>query len=763
MRIRLLLLSALNLSFACECLSQQSGGMNVSGFALVPSPAVLTVYAGTAASTRITATGDSQMTADVEFAVTSPLPPGVTALLTRNPDGSSLLTLIAAPDAAPGAATVTVAGTSDASTATTTVALSINVPTFLLSISPIPFTISAGSTTNSTVTVVPWGNFTGAVNLSGYQLPPGVHATFSQPSTTATSTLMWTADTSAPSGASAAIIAGNATGMTSYSQFQQIVSASAVPSFTVGVSPAYLTINQGATAADNIAVTVSNGFSGNVSLSVTQLPAGIKASLSPDVTSGKSVLTLSVGSSAAVGLHVLSVWGSAAGQSGLSPLYLIVQPTLGFTLGASPASLARGATTSTTIVVSRDSGSSEAVGLSIASTLPNGVTASLTPQAGTANYELSLSATAAFAPGNYFVNVCGTSGAQSITITIPVKVDNAAITAPPSFSVAGGTYAAPQTVIISDATPGAQIFFTTDGSAPTSAATPYSSPIVVASTQTLQAVAVASGYSSSSFARATYVIQSPGNPVPRIQSMSPAFTAAAGPAFTLTFTGSGFTQGSTAYWGSSPLRTQFVNSAMLAAQVPAGDIALAGLIPVTVQTALPGGGVSNTIQFEVDSASPSTGSAPPVFGKTTALISAGQTALYPVTLPVLAANVSATCLNLPAGSSCAYSGSASQISIQTATASPPGTYQVTVVFHETLTAPAVQGIAFPLFALPFALRRRRSRKERLTMVLSIALGLVFAVIFVAGCGKSASTPQGISAASPSQQVTTSGLVTLTIQ
>jgi hypothetical protein len=65
----------------------------------------------------------------------------------------------------------------------------------------------------------------------------------------------------------------------------------------------------------------------------------------------------------------------------------------------------------------------------------------------------------------------------------------------PTFSVAPGTYTSAQAVGISDTTPGSVIYYTTDGSTPTTNSTPYSTPITVSATETIQAVAIASGYS----------------------------------------------------------------------------------------------------------------------------------------------------------------------------------------------------------------------------------------------------------------------------
>ena len=82
----------------------------------------------------------------------------------------------------------------------------------------------------------------------------------------------------------------------------------------------------------------------------------------------------------------------------------------------------------------------------------------------------------------------------------------------PSFSLAGGTYTSDQTVTISDAITGATIYYTTDGTTPTTSSTEYSNPINVAKTETLKAIAVAASYTESTVASAKYIIQLPVKP-----------------------------------------------------------------------------------------------------------------------------------------------------------------------------------------------------------------------------------------------------------
>jgi hypothetical protein len=78
--------------------------------------------------------------------------------------------------------------------------------------------------------------------------------------------------------------------------------------------------------------------------------------------------------------------------------------------------------------------------------------------------------------------------------------------ATPAFSPSAGAYSTPQPVTISDSTPNASIYYTINGTTPTTSSTVYSGPIVVSSSETLEAMAAAGGYSPSSVASADYTI-----------------------------------------------------------------------------------------------------------------------------------------------------------------------------------------------------------------------------------------------------------------
>ncbi len=109
-----------------------------------------------------------------------------------------------------------------------------------------------------------------------------------------------------------------------------------------------------------------------------------------------------------------------------------------------------------------------------------------------------------------FVNSPAATATYTIVTSLPA----------PTFSVAAGTYTSAQTVSITDATAGTTIYYTTNGGAPTTSSTVYSGPVTVSATETLQAIAVKTGYTNSSAASALYTIST--------TLPAPAFSVAAG-------------------------------------------------------------------------------------------------------------------------------------------------------------------------------------------------------------------------------------------
>lgn len=105
----------------------------------------------------------------------------------------------------------------------------------------------------------------------------------------------------------------------------------------------------------------------------------------------------------------------------------------------------------------------------------------------------------------------GTLSASNLrTAAYTIATTGAAAT--PSFSPVGGTYTSSQTVTISSTSSGASIYYTIDGSDPTTSSTHYTGPITVSAGTAVNAIAVASGLNNSAIGTANYIIGSTATP-----------------------------------------------------------------------------------------------------------------------------------------------------------------------------------------------------------------------------------------------------------
>src|SRR6266404_826592 len=156
-----------------------------------------------------------------------------------------------------------------------------------------------------------------------------------------------------------------------------------------------------------------------------------------------------------------------------------------------------------------------------------------------------------------YVGFTGGTGGQTAsqkieTWTFTPTTQSAAQAATPAFSLAAGTYQGTQTVSLTDATTGATIFYTIDGTTPATSVggstAQYSSAISVTASETIKAIATAPGYSASAVASATYTIQS--------QAAAPTFSPVGGSySSAQTVTISSASSGSTIYYtldGTTP-------------------------------------------------------------------------------------------------------------------------------------------------------------------------------------------------------------------
>ncbi len=101
------------------------------------------------------------------------------------------------------------------------------------------------------------------------------------------------------------------------------------------------------------------------------------------------------------------------------------------------------------------------------------------------------------------------------------------------------------------------------------------------------------------------------NPVPALTSLVPNSASAGSGAFTLMVNGSGFVNGSVVQWNGSNRTTTFVNSGQVTASITAADVQTATIADVTVFNPTPGGGSSNSLNFDVTTPVPALASLVP--------------------------------------------------------------------------------------------------------------------------------------------------------
>ena len=129
-----------------------------------------------------------------------------------------------------------------------------------------------------------------------------------------------------------------------------------------------------------------------------------------------------------------------------------------------------------------------------------------TPTSASPTYTAAIALPVGAAAATNIKAIALATGFADSAVASAAYVINLPQAATPTFSPGAGTCTLAQSVIISSTTTGAVIYYTADGSAPTTASPLYAGAVPVAASKTLKAIATATGYGTSSVGTAAYVI-----------------------------------------------------------------------------------------------------------------------------------------------------------------------------------------------------------------------------------------------------------------
>jgi cellulose binding protein with CBM2 domain/IPT/TIG domain-containing protein len=204
--------------------------------------------------------------------------------------------------------------------------------------------------------------------------------------------------------------------------------------FTLAPSAPTLSIAQGGSGTDTIAVTDVSQFTGSVTLAASGLPTGVTAAFGTNPTTGTSALTLTASSTAAVGASMITITGTSGTLTASTTVALTVTalPTGSFTIAPSlsAVSVTAGSSATDTIMVTDVSPFAGSITLA-ASGLPSGVTAAFGANPTTGTSVLTLTASSSVTAGTATITITGASGSVTAATTIALTVSPAS-----SFTIA---------------------------------------------------------------------------------------------------------------------------------------------------------------------------------------------------------------------------------------------------------------------------------------------------------------------------------------
>jgi uncharacterized membrane protein len=293
------------------------------------------------------------------------------------------------------------------------------VPGFWILGTPTTVLLNQGASSSTTVNVTDAGGFSGKVTMAvTTPLPSGVTASWGTNPTSGSSVLTLTASSSAATSTTTLTITGTSGNLTASTNITVAIHA---PSFLLSGSPSSLELNQGSSATSTISVAPQYGFTGSVNLSLSGLPSGVSASFSPASTTGISTLTLTASSTASVGNSTLTITGISGNLTETTTLSLSIHGP-SFTLsGPGTLTLGQGKSGTASLSLVPAYGFNGNVNLAV-SGLPQGVTASFTPNPTRNTSTLTLTASSTASVGSSTLTITGTAGSLTATTTLALSL-----------------------------------------------------------------------------------------------------------------------------------------------------------------------------------------------------------------------------------------------------------------------------------------------------------------------------------------------------
>jgi uncharacterized membrane protein len=365
-----------------------------------------------------------------------------TVTLAANGTGTSKLTISTA-TSNPGYYTIQVTGTSGSISHTFYVSVNVIGPDFTLSANPSYFTIKAGDSAQSTISVSSVLRFNGTIALNTSSI--GVTAILDKYSvsvnstTPATATLTISVPSNTQSGFYSVYVNGVSGSLTHSAYIYVNVVA---PGFRMSVDPSYISLKLGSSINSTITLTSTLGFQGTVSLTAYSYDSN-----GPSVIINPSFVTLkpNATSTATVEISALNaVPGyysiSISGTSGSLQQYAYVNVNVvgpDFSMISNPyfITVQQGKSTSSLVTISRLNNFNGTITLSTYSYGPvtvslNATSVTLSSTVTSATVNATITASKSAMPGYYSVSVSGNSGRLYRTAYIQVN-----LTPTPEFDI----------------------------------------------------------------------------------------------------------------------------------------------------------------------------------------------------------------------------------------------------------------------------------------------------------------------------------------